>query len=54
MPTRLLVAMGCYAALATVARMILPDPRFRGVVWIFLGAMAAKTWIAWKKLQHGD
>ena len=54
MPVRLLVALGCYAVLGAVAWRILPDPRFRGVVWIFLAGMAAKTWIAWKKLQHED
>ena len=54
MPARLLVALACYAAIGFVAWLILPDPRFRGVVWIFVGGLAVKTFIAWKKLQQGD
>jgi hypothetical protein len=38
-------AMLTYAALALIAGFAL-DGKFRLVVWIFLGGLAVKTWIA--------
>lgn len=43
---RLLLAMLCFAVLATMAGLTLEDWRLRAVVWIVLGGLAAKTWIA--------
>jgi len=42
------VAMTCYAAIALLAWSTL-DGNFRLVVWIFLGGLAVKTYVA--KLQ---
>jgi hypothetical protein len=44
---RLAAAMGAYAAIALLAAFTL-DGKFRLAVWIFLGGLAIKTWIAWK------
>jgi hypothetical protein len=49
MKPRFLTAMLVYAALGLVAAFTLDDPRFRAVVWIYLGALAVKTWIAVKR-----
>jgi hypothetical protein len=38
--------MSCFAALAAAAGLTLEDWRVRAVVWILLGGLAAKTWIA--------
>ncbi len=38
--------MSCFAALAALAGLTLEDWRIRAAVWIFLGGLAAKTWIA--------
>ena len=47
--TRLLAAMLCYAALAVLAGLTLQDfdkYPLRIAVWVLLGALAVKTWIA--------
>jgi len=44
---RLSFAFGCYAALALLAGFTL-DGLFRTAVWIFLGGLMLKTWIAYK------
>lgn len=41
-------AMATYVALALLAALTL-DGKFRLVVWIFLGGLALKTWIAAKR-----
>jgi hypothetical protein len=38
------LALACYAAIAILATLTL-DGKFRWVVWIFLGGLAAKTYI---------
>ena len=40
------VVMGAYAVLALLAGLTLSEPRFRFAVWILLGGLALKTWIA--------
>ena len=45
MKTRLLIAMLCYAALAAVAGLAL-EGMFRAAVWVFLGGLLIRTWIA--------
>lgn len=45
MKLRLVAAMFCFAALALLAGVTL-DGVFRIAVWIFLGGLAVKTWIA--------
>jgi hypothetical protein len=45
MQGRLIAAMACYAALALAAGLTL-DGKLRAIVWIFLGALAVKTWIS--------
>jgi hypothetical protein len=45
--TRFLWAMGTYAVLALLAALTL-DGKMRIAVWIFLGGLAVKTWIAFK------
>jgi hypothetical protein len=47
MLTRFLWAMGTYAVLALLAALTL-DGKMRIAVWIFLGGLAVKTWIAFK------
>jgi hypothetical protein len=42
---RLYRAMACYAAIALLAGLTL-DGKFRLVVWIFLGGLAIKTYLA--------
>jgi len=42
-------AMVWFAILAVLAAVLLRGP-FRTVVWIFLGGLVVKTWIAWKRL----
>jgi hypothetical protein len=45
---RLFIALGCYAALGLAAGLTLSGDA-RLMVWILLGGLAAKSWIAWKK-----
>jgi hypothetical protein len=45
MQIRVLAAMVCYALLALAAWMTLTG-LIRYAVWVFVGGMAAKTWIA--------
>lgn len=47
MNTRLLWAMGTYAVLALLAGVTL-DGLMRTAVWILLGGLAVKTYIAYK------
>ena len=47
MNTRFLWAMGTYAVLALLAALTL-DGLMRDAVWIFLGGLAVKTYIAKK------
>jgi hypothetical protein len=49
MKTRLLVPMLCYAVLAILVGLTLQDlPKWplRTAVWVLLGGLAIKTWIA--------
>ena len=39
------LALACYAAIAILAALTL-DGKFRWVVWIFLGGLAFKTYLA--------
>lgn len=45
MKPRLVTAMCAYAVLAALAAVTL-EGMFRVMVWIFLGGLAVKTWIA--------
>lgn len=47
MSTRLISAMSAYAVLALLASFTL-DGAFRYFIWILMGALALKTWIAYK------
>lgn len=47
---KLILAMACYAALATMAGATL-DGNLRLVVWIVLAGLALKTWIADLRLR---
>jgi hypothetical protein len=42
---RLITAMAAYAMLAAMAAFTLQG-LFRAAVWVFLGGLAAKTWIS--------
>jgi len=46
MKARFLGAMACYAILALLASVSL-NGAIRTAVWIFLGGLAVKTWIAY-------
>ena len=48
MKTRLLIAIGCYALFALLAFLTL-EGVWRTVVWIVMGGLAVKTWIAHKQ-----
>jgi len=50
MEKRIVWAMGAYAVLAVSAAFTL-DGKFRLAVWIFLGGLALKTYIAYKARQ---
>jgi hypothetical protein len=39
------MVMGCYAAIAVMAALLLDHP-LKAAVWLFLCALAVKTWIA--------
>ena len=45
MKARFITAMACYGVLALLATFTL-DGAFRYAVWILLGGLAVKTWIA--------
>jgi len=45
MKNRFIVAMACYAVLALLSAFTL-EGEFRIGVWILLGGLAVKTWIA--------
>ena len=42
---RFLLALACYAVLAVLAGVTMEGP-FRVAVWVFLGGLAVKTWLA--------
>lgn len=48
MKTRFLIAMGCYAMFALLAYLTL-EGKWRAGVWILMGGLAVKTWIASKQ-----
>jgi hypothetical protein len=50
MKTRLLIAMGCYALFALLAFLTLQGV-MRTAVWILMGGLAVKTWIAHKQQE---
>ena len=50
MPPRLYYAFAAYTAIAVLAGFTLRG-EFRIAVWILLGGLAVRTWIAGKKLQ---
>jgi hypothetical protein len=52
MNTRFLMAMASYGVLALLAAFTL-DRTPRIVVWLFLSALAVKTWIANKQRNQG-
>ncbi len=45
MKPRFLTAMACYAVLALLAALTMHGP-LRTAVWLLLGGLAVKTWIA--------
>jgi hypothetical protein len=47
---RFWAAMACYGVLALLAGLTL-EPAPRALIWLFLGALALKTWIAQKRQQ---
>ena len=48
MKPRFLAAMACFGILALAAAFTL-ERMPRTLVWLFLGALAVKTWVAWKR-----
>ena len=50
MKTRFYAAMACYAAIA-IAGTIQLDGKTRIALWLFLAALALKTWIHNKRLD---
>ncbi len=54
-PFSLSTALGLYAALAVMAGWLLSG-EVRLAIWILLGGLAVKTWIAWKRraLEDGE
>ena len=48
MTSRFFAAMGCYGILALAAAFTL-ERMPRTLVWLFLGALAVKTWVATKR-----
>jgi len=48
MTKRLYAAMGTYAALAVLAAFTLDGGLMRNAVWILLGGLALKTYIAYR------
>lgn len=48
---RLYGALAVYAIIAVLAACTL-EGMFRVVVWIFIGGLAVKTWIAWLQQQR--
>ena len=51
MQKRFYYAMATYAIIAVLATFTL-DGKFRNAVWIFMGAFALKTYIAYKANQQ--
>lgn len=47
---RFAAALGAYAALALMAGLTL-DGLLRTAVWALVGALAVKTWLAWRRLR---
>ena len=48
MKPRFLAAVACYGVLALAAALTL-ERMPRALVWLFLGAMAVKTWVATRR-----
>lgn len=48
---RLWLAFAVYALIAVLAGLTL-EGKFRIVVWIFMGGLAVKTWLAWVHHQR--
>jgi predicted membrane channel-forming protein YqfA (hemolysin III family) len=46
MKVRFIIAMACYGVLALLSAFTLDDWRFRAAVWVVLGGLAVKTWVA--------
>jgi hypothetical protein len=46
MNARFALAMTAYAVFALLGAIILTDEKIRGALWIFLGGLALKTWLA--------
>ena len=51
MKIRLILALGAYAALALLAGFTLHNREMRLAVWVLLGGLAIRTWIAEQKQQ---
>ena len=51
---RLGLALGCYVLLAGAAWLTISDRDLRLVLWVFLGGLAVKSWVAWRQNQGGD
>ena len=44
--------MVAYAALAAAGGMLIAHPQIRLALWIFLGGLALKTWIAYQRPEE--
>lgn len=48
---RLAAAFACYGVLAVMAALTL-DGSLRVLVWVLLGALALRTWLAWRAARR--
>jgi len=48
---RLATALACYAGLAVMAALTL-DGSLRIAVWVLLGGLAVRTWLAWRAMRR--
>lgn len=46
--------IAAYAVLAALAWLTLTDWRMRGMVWVVMLALAAKTWVDYKRARMPD
>ncbi len=51
MRSRLIAALLAYAVLALLAAFTLTDRRFQILVWIVLGGLALKSWVAARRKE---
>ena len=51
---RLVLALGAYVVLATLALATLTDPKIRAATLVILGMFAVKTWVRRKDVMHSD